>query len=83
MITLKLIEPVTVGTETITEINFKKPKTKDLRTLNSFSVNDLLTFAQSLSDQSKFVFDEMSLQDGQAAMELVSSFFQKSRGTGT
>ena len=84
MIALKLTEPVTVGSERVTEIKFRKPKTKDLRTLgSSMSMNDLLTFAQHLSDQSPFVFDEMCIEDGQAAMEIAANFFQRSQAIGT
>ena len=72
-----LMEPVVVGTETVSEIQLRKPKTKDLRTLGAtLTVNELLNFAQLLSNQSKFVFDEMCLQDGQKVLEIVSVFFQ-------
>ncbi len=79
----KLLEPVAMGSTTVTEINFRKPKAKDLRTLGTqMNVDELLKFAQAISDQPKFVFDEMEIPDAQAVMGLVSDFFVSGPPTG-
>jgi hypothetical protein len=83
MNTYKLLEPVTLGSTPVTEINFRKPKAKDLRTLGTqLNVDELLKFAQIISDQPKFVFDEMGIPDAQAVMGLVSDFFAPGPQTG-
>ena len=72
----KLVEPVQMGSTTVSEINFRKPKAKDIRNLGvEMNVDALLTFAQLISDQPKFIFDEMGIPDAQAVMALVSDFF--------
>ena len=83
MTTYLLKEPVTMGTVVVTEINFRKPKAKDLRSLGvQMNVDELLKFAQALSDHPRYVFDEMSIQDAQEVMALVSDFFVNGQPTG-
>jgi len=79
----QLIEPVALGSITVTEIQFRKPKAKDLRALGTqMNVNELLNLAQAISDQPKFVFDELCIADAQAVMSLVSDFFAVGQQTG-
>jgi hypothetical protein len=81
--TLQLREPVVMGAETISVIQFRKPKMKDLRKMGTqMNVDDLMTLAQLISDQPQYVFDEMSIPDGQEVMNLVAGFFVHGPQTG-
>ncbi len=62
--TIKLIEPVEWGEETIKEITLKPIRGKHLRRLpSSPTLNDILTIASKVSGVSSAVFDEMCSED--------------------
>lgn len=63
-VTIKLLEPIEWGDETIKEVTLKPPRGKHLRGLTTPpQMNDLLKLASKLSAVSSSVFDEMCSED--------------------
>ena len=77
MIEYTLIEPVTLGTQTIDKVVFEKPKGKHLRKMpiECKCVDDFMPMLCALSNQSVAFFDALSMQDFQKIMEQIGDFF--------
>ena len=77
-----LKEPVQLGTETISEITFEKPKGKHMRKMpvEYSSVNDLIPVMCALCNQPSAFFDEVSLEDFQEIMVFLQDFFSSLGG---
>lgn len=83
--TLKLSEPIQNGSETITELRIRKPKAGDMRRIpaGNQTVGHGLDLLGSLSGQPKHVIDELSLEDMEAAMEVIEGFRRRGPETGS
>lgn len=71
-----LKKPVTVASQTITELTFREPVAKDIKGLDleSSTADGKLTLLGRLSGQSDFVIDSLSLVDVGGAWATVESF---------
>lgn len=80
----KLKEPLEWGSETITELEFRKPTIGDIKSmkLDSILLEDILKLASKLSTQSQNVIDRLSIADGMGVAELLGNFLNPSRETG-
>lgn len=80
---LTLKEPIKFGEDTITELEFRKAKAKDLRKLpTNPSTGDVIDLAGRLCNQPPRVMDELGIDDLMEVMEVVSDFLPVSRQTG-
>lgn len=80
---LTLMEPIQQGSETIKELEFRKPKAKDLRKLPvNAGTGDILDLAGRLCGQPPSVIDELSIDDTVKVLEVVSDFLPGSQKTG-
>jgi hypothetical protein len=85
-VTLKLRKPITLGSQTITELTFRPIKGKDLRRLKEPAERAMamtLELAGLLSGQTTQVIDEIEGEDLQEVLRVVSGFFGATPGTGT
>ena len=81
---VKLREPIQFGSETITELKFKKPKAKHFRKLStSDGMDATLTLASKLCDQTPSVLDELSVDDMAEVIEVIDGFLPDSLKTGS
>lgn len=81
--TVKLLSPVTWGSEVIFELVVQKPKAKHVRNLPAEpKTGDLLDLAASLCGQTPRMIDELSIEDMTALMEVVGSFLGNGLKTG-
>jgi hypothetical protein len=77
-----LSEPIQFGSQLISELEFRKPKAKDLRTLPSeMNIGALLDLAGILCGQPKAVIDELCIDDVNTIGEIVRGFMQGGRET--
>lgn len=93
--TITLQEPISHGSETITELAVSAPKAKHMRGLHlklgggggQFSVDldtgDLVDLAGKLCNVPPSVIDELSFQDFPNVLEAVMSFLPAGLGTGS
>jgi hypothetical protein len=82
-ITVKLKNPITLGSQTIDEFTLRTPKAKDFRRLPMEpKIGDLLDLLGSLAGQPKPVIDELSVEDLGTLMEITGGFVPGGRGTG-
>lgn len=73
-VTLK--KPIAFGSETITELSFREPKAQDMRMMPlKATTGDILDLAARLSGQLPSTLGELCMEDYQAVMEVVGSFF--------
>lgn len=80
---IKLATPIQYGTETITELELRAPKAKDMRGMPvSMGMDDMLTLASRCSAQPPSVIDELSFDDLTAVMEVIGNFIGRGRQTG-
>ena len=80
---IKLQKPIQHGSETIQELKFREPKARDIRDrAETLDTNELLTLAQELAAQPKFVFDELSIQDMYQVLEAMGKFLSDGRVIG-
>lgn len=80
---LKLKEPIKHGSETISELVFRKPKAKDFRSVPMEpNMGDILNLVGKLSGQPPSVIDELGTEDMMEACAKVSGFFPAGLGTG-
>lgn len=80
---LTLKEPIQFGSETITELEFVKPKAKHLRSLPiEPGISDLLDLAGTISGQPKKVIDELSAEDTFEVLEVLNRFLPSGQKTG-
>lgn len=81
---LKLKEPVTYGSEIISELKIRKPKAKDIRKLpQNPSTGDILDLAGRLCGHPPSVIDELSIEDVGDLLEIVGNFMQPGQKTGS
>lgn len=74
---MKLTEPVKGTDGMIKELEFRRPKAKDLRALStSPTMSELLDLGGQLCAQPKFVIDELDAQDAMKLLEIVGNFMQ-------
>jgi hypothetical protein len=72
---IKLQKPIQHGSETIQELKFREPKARDIRDrAERLNTNELLTLAQELSAQPKFVIDELSIPDMYKVLEAMGEY---------
>lgn len=80
---LKLKHPIEVGTETIGELNVRRPKAKDFRRLPAKpAFGDILDMAAKLCDVPGSTIDELDPEDLMPLMDLVGDFLPSSLATG-
>ena len=76
-----LKKPVQLGSETITEINYRDAVAKDIRKMRvgpaaeKMELGDLLDIFTSICDQNRVVIDKLSPADCFAVTEIVNGFF--------
>lgn len=83
--TMTLLEPITLGKKTITELRFRRAKMKDIRAA-SHGANDVETMAimiSCLTGQALLVLDELDPQDFIVCVEIAGFLGQPRRPTGT
>lgn len=80
----KLAEPIVYGSETISELEVRKPKAKDLRKFpsNSKTLGEMLDFAGGLCGQPPSVIDELSIEDALKLFEVIMNFLPDGLKTG-
>lgn len=83
MLKLKLKYPVTFNDETITEIELRRPKGRDIKILPTNPTTEhLLRLASKLSGQVSGVFDEMDAVDVMTVSEAIAGFLDRGQETG-
>lgn len=84
MSTIKLKVPIQFGTQTISELTFRKPKAKDFRRLPAgpASMGDILDLVGQLTAQPKAVIDELDVDDMSEVCGMVESFMPSGPATG-
>ena len=81
---VKLKEPIEFGSQTITELAFRRPKAKDFRQFpGTPNMGDILDLAGRLCGQPKAVIDELDVVDMTEVARVVEGFIPAGRGTGT
>ena len=82
----KLTEPVPMGSETVTELEFRKPTGKDLRGMagdpTGYTLGTFLDFASDLTGEPPAVFDALCLEDTMAVVAIAGGFIASGRPTG-
>jgi hypothetical protein len=80
---VKLSEPVNSPDGVLKELEFRRPKAKDLRALSTNpTMSELLDLAGQLCAQPKHVIDDLDAQDALKILEVVGGFIQGGRPTG-
>lgn len=81
----KLKEPISWGSDTITELEVRKPTIGDIKhmKLESQNINDILILASKLTAQSEKLIDKLSIDDGLALTEIVGNFLGGSQKIGS
>lgn len=79
----KLKVPIVLGTETISELKFKKPKLKHLRALDGVdgSMSIIAIFVEKLAGLNPIQVDELDPADFEGIAEIVKSFFPNAQVT--
>lgn len=84
-VTYTLIHPITFGSETITELKFRRPKGKDIRRIRDMGEltgDDNMNLIGQLCGKAPPVIDELDLEDITAIGALVDGFFKSGPKTG-
>ena len=83
--TYTLKEPIVMGSETITELQFRKPRAKDFRPLpiEGQTVGQVLDVMGKLCGQPPVVMDELSAEDFGEVAALFSTFMPVGPTTGS
>lgn len=80
---IKLTTPIQHGSETISELELRAPKAKDMRGMPlKMEMDDMLTLASRCTAQPPSVIDELSFDDLTAVMETIGGFIGRGRQTG-
>lgn len=80
---IKLSQPIQYGTETISELNLREPKAKDMRGMPlQMGMDDMLTLAARCSEQPPSVIDELCFADLTAVTEAIGTFIKPGPQTG-
>jgi len=75
--------PLDWGGTKITEIEFRRPKGKDIFDLKGHpSVEDLARVASKISGKELPIIKELDIEDFNEVLEIVGNFLTSSRGTG-
>lgn len=79
-----LKEPITFGSDTITELRFRKPKAKDFRGFPAGppAMDDILTLISRLSGQPTAIIDELGAEDLEEVSAIVGDFMPAGPPTG-
>lgn len=75
---VELQTPVKFGSETISELNFRRPKAKDLRKLvltEEMELGVILDIARKLAGVEQQVIDDLDVKDVMKVAEVVGGFF--------
>jgi len=82
--TVTLKEPITFGSETITELHLRAPKAKDFvgMPMSGHTGGDILKLAVRLSGQPDAVIGELSVADFMEVADIIGSFFPDGQPTG-
>lgn len=82
--TIKLREPVQNGSETVSELKFRKPKAKDFRgvKIHDTSMGDFLDVASKCCAQPIHIMDSLSVPDMMEVNAYMGEFFAAGRETG-
>lgn len=80
----KLKEPIEFGSETITELEFKKPVIGDIKhmRLESPTLADILGLASKLSATSQNIIDKLGIEDGLEVANIMGNFLTPSQKIG-
>lgn len=82
-VTIKLKDPITVGSQVIEELHMRKPRAKDLRRMPlTPNLGDMLDLAGALSGQPRVIIDELSIADVTEVSNFVGSFWESGPKTG-
>lgn len=84
-ITLK--HPIPYGSETVTELTFRRPKAGDMRGIKingngDMSFDDMLTVAQRVTGKPPSVINEIDFEDLQPVFEVIGGFIKAGQQTG-
>jgi hypothetical protein len=81
----KLKEPFEWASETINELEFKKPTIGDIKfmKLEAMTLDDILKLASKLSGHSQQVIDRLSIQDGMGVAEILGNYLNPSQKIGS
>ena len=80
---IKLNTPIQWGTETITELELRAPKAKDMRGMPlQLAMDDMLTLASRCTAQPPSVIDELEFNDLTRVMEEIGNFTGRGLPTG-
>lgn len=81
--TIKLTQPISFGSELISELTIRLPKAKDLRKLPSKpETGDILDLAGRLCGQPPSMIDELCIEDTTELLEVVGNFMAPGPKTG-
>jgi len=80
---LVLSEPVEHGSETVTELIYRRPKGGDIRKIPTEpNMGDLIDLAGRLCGREPSFMNELDIIDVMASVEIVSGFLSSGRKTG-
>lgn len=80
---IKLKEPIQYGSETISELELRAPKAKDMRGMPlQMDMDAMLTLASRCTAQPPSVIDELSFDDLTAVMGAIGDFLGRGPLTG-
>ena len=87
-VTLRLAEPVDVASTVTSELRLRRPKAKDLRTIQAsdqegssgLDFGAALDLGAKLAGVSPAVVDELSIEDATRLGEVIGGFFESSPG---
>lgn len=83
MTKIKLKHPIQYGSETIHELDMRRPKAKDLRGLPiKMEMDHMLTLAGRCSAQPDSVINELDFEDMMSVVEVLGNFIGSSLPTG-
>lgn len=83
-IKIKLSYPVQFGSETIHELELRRPKAKDLRGLPlKMEMDHMLTLCGRVSGQPDSVINELDFDDTMKVVEVLGNFIGSSLPTGS
>lgn len=80
---LKLKEPIQFGSDTIDQLEIRKPKAGDMRSMPTEpKMTDLLDLGGRLCGQPPSVINELGIEDMMMLLEIVGNFIPTGRRTG-
>ncbi len=81
---IKLKHPITHGAETITELELRRPKAKDMRDLplQGMGMDHMLDLAGRCAGQPPSVINELDIEDVMQVAEVVGNFMTNGLPTG-